>query len=221
MPQQTSFHSTPPPHYFSHRNLYMENKLFNVCVYRRFYFLQNLAFSKLSGENIGTTKFPWNRQVIDQMLSRFCECRLITYRAAKNIAVLAGRLVFRIGRNCVISERSVMRPPSKRTANKISFYPLIIGDCVFIEEDVVLQATTVGSYVHIGKGSVIGKRVKLGDCSAVLPNSYLPPDTVVQTFAVYGGSPAKLVDELPESQQILMNEACRTYYNNFKPVSNS
>ena len=59
-------------------------------------------------------------------------------------------VVLRIGRNCVISERSVIRPPSKRTANRVSFYPLIIGDCVFIEEDVVLQANTVGSYVHIG-----------------------------------------------------------------------
>ncbi|XP_075251469.1 dynactin subunit 5-like [Convolutriloba macropyga] len=127
----------------------------------------------------------------------------------------------RFGRNCVISERSVIRPPSKRSANKISFIPVQIGDCVYVEEDVILQATSVGSYVHIGKGSVIGKRAKLGDCSAILPGSYVPPDTVVPTFAIFGGSPARWVDDLPETQQYLMNEACREYYSNFKPVSTS
>lgn len=36
-----------------------------------------------------------------------------------------------------------------------AFYPLQIGDNVIIEEDSVINASAVGSYVHIGKNCVI------------------------------------------------------------------
>lgn len=36
-----------------------------------------------------------------------------------------------------------------------AFYPLQIGDHVIIEEDAVINASAVGSYVHVGKDCVI------------------------------------------------------------------
>ena len=36
-----------------------------------------------------------------------------------------------------------------------AFYPLQIGDNVIIEEDTVVNASAVGSYVHVGKNCVI------------------------------------------------------------------
>ena len=37
----------------------------------------------------------------------------------------------------------------------VAFFPLHIGDHVFIDEDCVVNAGQVGSYVHIGKNCVI------------------------------------------------------------------
>lgn len=37
----------------------------------------------------------------------------------------------------------------------VAFFPLHIGDHVFIEEDCVVNAAQIGSYVHVGKNCVI------------------------------------------------------------------
>ena len=46
----------------------------------------------------------------------------------------------------------------------VAFFPLHIGDHVFIGEDSIVNAAQVGSYVHIGKNCVI---VSLLDLSHV------------------------------------------------------
>lgn len=38
---------------------------------------------------------------------------------------------------------------------RVAFFPLHIGDHVFIDEDTVVNAAHVGSYVYIGKNCVI------------------------------------------------------------------
>jgi len=37
----------------------------------------------------------------------------------------------------------------------VAFFPLHIGDHVIVEEDTIVNAAQVGSYVHIGKNCVI------------------------------------------------------------------
>jgi carbonic anhydrase/acetyltransferase-like protein (isoleucine patch superfamily) len=39
--------------------------------------------------------------------------------------------------------------------SSVAFFPLHIGDHVFIEEDCVVNAAQIGSYVHVGKNCVI------------------------------------------------------------------
>ena len=124
----------------------------------------------------------------------------------------------RIGRNCVIKTRSVIRPPFKKFNKGVAFFPCVIGDHVFIEEDSVVNAAQIGSYVHIGKNCVIGRRCILKDCCQIADNSVVPSETVVPPFMVFGGSPAKPVGDLPECTQYLMMDATKQYYDHFKPV---
>lgn len=44
---------------------------------------------------------------------------------------------------------------------RVAFFPLHIGDHVFIEEDCVVNAAQIGSYVHIGKNCVIVSTLSL------------------------------------------------------------
>ena len=39
--------------------------------------------------------------------------------------------------------------------DRVAFFPLHIGDHVIVEENTVVNAAQVGSYVHIGKNCVI------------------------------------------------------------------
>jgi len=123
----------------------------------------------------------------------------------------------RIGRHCVISNRSVIRPPFKRFSKGVAFFPLHIGDHVVIEEDSIINAAQIGNYIYIGKNCVIGRRCVLKDCCAIADNTVLPPETVVPPFTLMAGSPAKAVAELPECTQETMTELTKSYYQHFKP----
>ena len=89
----------------------------------------------------------------------------------------------KIGKNCVIGEKCVIRPPFKKFAKGVAFFPMQIGDHVFIEDECVINAASIGSHVHIGKNSVIGRRCMIMDCSYILPNTVVPPETVIPSYS--------------------------------------
>ncbi|XP_053410464.1 dynactin subunit 5 isoform X1 [Nycticebus coucang] len=112
-----------------------------------------------------------------------------------NDCIIRGDLAnVRVGRHCVVKSRSVIRPPFKKFSKGVAFFPLHIGDHVFIEEDCVVNAAQIGSYVHVGKNCVIGRRCVLKDCCKILDNTVLPPETVVPPFTVFSGCPDPTLD---------------------------
>lgn len=137
-----------------------------------------------------------------------------------NDCIIRGDLAnVRVGRHCVVKSRSVIRPPFKKFSKGVAFFPLHIGDHVFIEEDCVVNAAQIGSYVHIGKNCVIGRRCVLKDCCKILDNTVLPPETVVPPFTVFSGCPGLFSGELPECTQDLMIDVTKSYYQKFLPLS--
>lgn len=71
-------------------------------------------------------------------------------------AIIRGDLAnVRTGRYCVISKNAVIRPPFKQFSKGVAFFPLHIGDHVYIGENSVICAASIGSYVYIGKDAVI------------------------------------------------------------------
>ncbi|KAI9812910.1 MAG: hypothetical protein M1827_004428 [Pycnora praestabilis] len=101
-----------------------------------------------------------------------------------------------IGRYCFLSKSSTLRPPSKLHHGVFSYYPLKIGDHVFVGEGAVLEAAVVGNYVSIGKGAVVGKFAILRDWVKVLEGAVVPGGMVVPTGSVVGGRPARVVEEV-------------------------
>jgi dynactin 5 len=118
-----------------------------------------------------------------------------------------------------------------------------IGDHVTIGEGSIVEAATIGSFVHIGKNCVIGRFAIIKDCCRIEDNTVIPPNTVVPSFSIYEGSPGKLrkiilfaflnivlrfinnfffflgifVDELPECVQDLYEIKTKDYYAKFQP----
>ncbi|KAL6050313.1 Dynactin subunit 5 [Balamuthia mandrillaris] len=124
-----------------------------------------------------------------------------------------------VGKFSIIGPHSVIRPSFKRFKGGISFFPLTIGDYVTIEESCIINAATIGSYVHIGKDAIISRRCVLKDCCYIKEGSVLAPDTVVPPFTVYGGNPARFIEKLPECFQQMQQEIATANYNCFIPVT--
>lgn len=134
-------------------------------------------------------------------------------------AIIRGDLAnVRTGRYCIISKEAVIRPPYKKFSKGVAFFPLTMGDHVYVGERSVINAAVVGSYVYIGKNVVIGRRCVLKDCCVIADDSILAPETVVPPFTRYSGSPAMQVGEVQECQQDLMIDFTRSYYQHFVPA---
>src|SRR4051794_6739868 len=76
--------------------------------------------------------------------------------------------------------------------------PLRMGDHVFVGAGSVVQAATIGSHVHIGAGVVVGEFAILKDYVRVLDGAVVAPNTVVPSFSIVAGQPARVVGEVPE-----------------------
>nr|WAW84818.1 dynactin 5 [Halisarca dujardinii] len=132
-------------------------------------------------------------------------------------SILRGDLAqIHIGRNCIISTGVVISPPFRKLSSGSAFFPVQIGDNIFVGENTVICAASIGSYIYIGKNCVLSQGCVLRDCCRIEDNAIVPPDTVVPPFSVFSGSPGKLTGDLPESMQDLMIEVTRSYYSHFR-----
>jgi dynactin 5 len=59
-----------------------------------------------------------------------------------------------LGKNCIICENAVIRPPDQLYNGKSIFVPLKIGDHCVIEKNSIIQAAKIADYVHVGKNCV-------------------------------------------------------------------
>ncbi|XP_025829241.1 dynactin subunit 5 [Agrilus planipennis] len=133
-------------------------------------------------------------------------------------AIIRGDLAnVKTGRYCIISKEAVIRPPYKKFSKGVAFFPLTMGDHVYVGERSVVNAANIGSYVYIGRNVVLGRRCHLRDCCVIEDNTILAPETVVPPFTRYSGSPGIQVGEVPECQQDLMIDFTRSYYQHFVP----
>ncbi|KAI9834304.1 MAG: hypothetical protein M1826_004230 [Phylliscum demangeonii] len=105
-----------------------------------------------------------------------------------------------IGRYCFLSPHSVLRPPSKLYRGQWGYYPLKMGDHVLVGEGAVVEAASIGNYVEIGPGAVVGRFAIVKDAVRILPGAVLPPGMVVPAFSVVAGRPARVVAELAEGE---------------------
>jgi dynactin-5 len=131
-------------------------------------------------------------------------------------AVLRGDLAsVYIGKYCVIEEGAVIRPHSKRSSKGFGYFPITLGDHVYVGESSIVEAASVGSSVVIGSRAVVGKRCQLRDGCHVLPDAVVAPETLVPPFTVFGGNPATMVCRLHDNITADFKAFTVQYYANF------
>ncbi|KAJ5493049.1 Dynactin subunit 5 [Penicillium diatomitis] len=103
-----------------------------------------------------------------------------------------------VGRYSYISKSAVLRPPSRLHRGVHSYYPLKIGDHVFVGESAVIEAASLGNHVHVGTGAMVGSMAIVKDYAVILDGAVVPPGMVVPSWCVVGGRPARIVGEVGE-----------------------
>ncbi|KAL6857608.1 hypothetical protein ACO1O0_005049 [Amphichorda felina] len=125
-----------------------------------------------------------------------------------------------LGRYCFLARGAILRPPGRMYKGIFTYMPLRMGDHVYVGQSTIVQAATVGSYVHIGRDCTIGEFAIIKDCVKILDGSVVPPNMVIPSFSIVGGQPARLVGELPEGgsqEDFELRDLYKTVGNNPQP----
>ncbi|KAG9201022.1 hypothetical protein B5807_03349 [Epicoccum nigrum] len=103
-----------------------------------------------------------------------------------------------IGRCTVISTGSVIKPPSRISRGEVHYYPMKIGDNVFVGPNSTISAISISSHVHIGANVIIQPFAIIKENVKILPNTVVPTNMVIASGSVVGGQPARVVGEVGE-----------------------
>ncbi|KAF2709977.1 trimeric LpxA-like protein [Pleomassaria siparia CBS 279.74] len=103
-----------------------------------------------------------------------------------------------IGRCTVVSTGSVLKPPSRISRGIVQYYPLKIGDNVYIGPNCCISAIAISNHVHIAANVTIGAFAIIKEGVKILDGCVVPPNMVVPSGSVVGGRPARIVGEVGE-----------------------
>ncbi|KAK2612370.1 hypothetical protein QQS21_001634 [Conoideocrella luteorostrata] len=105
-----------------------------------------------------------------------------------------------IGRYCFLSRAVLLRPPGRLYKGVYTYMPLRLGDHVFIGQNTVVQAATVGNHVSIGRDCCVNEFAIVKDYVRILDETVVPAFMVIPSFSVVAGRPARVVGEVPEGE---------------------
>jgi dynactin-5 len=125
-----------------------------------------------------------------------------------------------IGRCTVIHTGSIIKPPSRISRGQVHYYPMRIGDNVYVGKDTVprtlcffipvayilippgtncvIQAISISSHVHISDNVTIHPFAMIKENVKILPHTVVPANMVIAAGSVVGGQPARIVGEVGE-----------------------
>lgn len=78
--------------------------------------------------------------------------------------------------------------------------PLRLGDHVFVGQNSVVQAATVGNHVRIGRDCMVNEFAIVKDYVRILDGAVVPSFMVIPSFSVVAGRPARVVGEVAEGE---------------------
>lgn len=95
-----------------------------------------------------------------------------------------------------------------------------MGDHVFVGQNTVVQAASVGSHIYIGNDAVVGEFAIIKDYVRILDGSVVPPNMVIPSFSIVAGQPGRVIGEIPEGgqEQFELRELYKTVGNNPQPL---
>ncbi|KAL1297444.1 hypothetical protein AAFC00_004973 [Neodothiora populina] len=112
-----------------------------------------------------------------------------------------------IGRYTVVATGTTLRPPARVSRGQMSYYPMRIGDNVFIGPNSHISAISISSHVHIGANSILSPFVIVKENVKILPGTVVPPNMVIPAGSIVAGKPGRVIGEVGEGWGIGSGES--------------
>jgi dynactin-5 len=120
--------------------------------------------------------------------------------------------IVRLGRYVIVNQDTVLEPAR---LDQHKYVPMIVRGHVIIERDCHIQASAIGTNVFIGQCCKIGPRCIIKDNCWIERGTVLGADTVVPPYSRVKGDPGKVVQELPPSAAVELQELAQVAYRDF------
>jgi dynactin-5 len=128
------------------------------------------------------------------------------------VTVRGDLAVIRMGRYCFIDEHSELSPAP---LSKDKHVPMVLRGNVMVGQGCKIEASAIGTNVYIGAGSTIGKRCIIKDNCWIEDGTVLGSDVVIPPFSRVEGAPGKVVEEMPPSAALEIQELAHRTYQEF------
>lgn len=79
---------------------------------------------------------------------------------------------------------------------EMTYYPMRIGDNVFIGAGTHVSSAQIYSHVHIGENCVLGPFSILRESCKVLPNTVVPANMTIPPGCIVAGRPGRIIGEV-------------------------
>lgn len=84
----------------------------------------------------------------------------------------------------------------RMSRGQMTFYPMKIGDNVFVGPGTHISAVSISSHVHIGANCVLSPFCAVKDYCKLLPGTVVPPYMMIPPGSLVAGRPAKIIGEV-------------------------
>jgi len=136
--------------------------------------------------------------------------------SSAGVAVVGQGAVVGIGKYGYVGERTIIRPATTVRDGICTTLPFKIREYVHIGSDCIVQAASIGIWVVIGDGCVVGNYSVVKDGVQLYPGTVVPPGTNLPGMTRWAGNPAKMIAELPETTPELVKARAEAFYQGFK-----
>ncbi|KAK5695274.1 hypothetical protein LTR97_008780 [Elasticomyces elasticus] len=103
-----------------------------------------------------------------------------------------------VGKASIISTDCTIRPPMRLSRGQMTFYPMRIGDNVFIGTGTHVSALSISSHVHIGAGCILSPFCVIKESCKILPGTVVPSHMIIPPGSIVAGRPARVIGEVGE-----------------------
>jgi len=120
--------------------------------------------------------------------------------------------IVRMGRYCFVGNETTLSPAP---LGDDKYVHMILRGNVVIGNHCNIQAGAIGTNVYIGNNVTLGERCIIKDSCWIEDGTSLGKDTVIPPFSRVAGAPGKVIEELPPSASLELQELAQSRYQEF------
>lgn len=129
----------------------------------------------------------------------------------EGVSVRSDLAIIRVGRYCYFGQDTCLAPAPLGDKH----VPMVVRGNAIIGKECQIHASAIGTNVYIGDGVTIGDRCIIKDSCWIEAGTVLGKDTMIPPFSRVAGAPGKVIETLPASASLELQQFAHQQYQEF------